>query len=186
MRGFPKMLSCFSRVKDRRHQSCLMDCFAGFTQFRVFKTSFYLQPLDHGDDLHQGKFLFTGVIVSCGPLILLCCAWTVLVTEFICGMDQLPWILKETDRAVNRSNKQSTAKPQMSPHLSPHTASQACPPRPPRRIKQPLALLTTSMTCVLHLDSSCRPLRARSNSSLYSSSDFWLSRPEPVTTSLLL
>lgn len=67
-------------------------------------------------------------------------------------------------------------------HLSPptliHSKSPLC--------HHTILILTTSMTCVLHLDSSCRPLRARSNSSLYSSSDFWLSRPEPVTTSLLL
>lgn len=42
--------------------------------------------------------------------------------------------------------------------------------------------LTTSMTWALHLDSSCSPRKARSKSSLYSSSDFWLSSPEPVTT----
>lgn len=41
---------------------------------------------------------------------------------------------------------------------------------------------TTSMTWALHLDKSCRPRRARSKSSRYSSSDFWLSSPEPVTT----
>lgn len=41
---------------------------------------------------------------------------------------------------------------------------------------------TTSMTWALHLERSCRPRRARSNSSRYSSSDFWLSSPEPVTT----
>ena len=41
---------------------------------------------------------------------------------------------------------------------------------------------TTSMTWALHLDKSCRPRKARSNSSRYSSSDFWLSSPEPVTT----
>lgn len=41
---------------------------------------------------------------------------------------------------------------------------------------------TTSMTWALHLDKSCRPRSARSKSSRYSSSDFWLSSPEPVTT----
>lgn len=51
---------------------------------------FYLQPFDHGNDLHQGKLLFTGVVVTCGSLILLRRAWTVLITEFIRGMYQFP------------------------------------------------------------------------------------------------
>lgn len=43
--------------------------------------------------------------------------------------------------------------------------------------------LTTSMTCALHWESSCRPCRAKSNNFLYSESVFWDScRPEPVTT----
>lgn len=60
----------------------------------------YLQPFDHGNDLHQGKLLLTGVIVTRGSFILLRCAWTVLVAEFICGMDQLPRVLKETKREL--------------------------------------------------------------------------------------
>lgn len=68
---------------------------------------FYLQSFDHGNDLHQGKLLLTGVIVSRGPLILLRCAGAVLVTEFIRGMNQLPRVLKETKRATNRSKQQT-------------------------------------------------------------------------------
>lgn len=56
----------------------------------------HLQPLDHSDDLHQSKLLLAGVIIPCGPFILLCGSWTVFVAEFICGMDQLPRILKKT------------------------------------------------------------------------------------------
>lgn len=52
--------------------------------------SVYLQPFNHSNDLHQGKLLLTGVVVPCGAFILFCCAWTVLITEFICGMYQLP------------------------------------------------------------------------------------------------
>lgn len=54
----------------------------------------YLQAFDHGNDFHQGKLLLTGVIVSRGSFVLLRCARAVLVTEFICGMDQLPRVLK--------------------------------------------------------------------------------------------
>lgn len=42
---------------------------------------------------------------------------------------------------------------------------------------------TTSMTCALHWERSCKPWRERSKSFRYSASVFWAScRPEPVTT----
>lgn len=76
-------------------RTSLTELFIFSKQHLTVSPGFYLQPFDHGNDLHQGKFLFTGVIITCGPFIFLCCAWTVLVTEFICGMDQLPRVLKE-------------------------------------------------------------------------------------------
>ena len=53
----------------------------------------YLQALDHGDDLHQGKLLLAGVVVACGSLVLLCRAGTVFVAELIRRVDQLPRVL---------------------------------------------------------------------------------------------
>lgn len=58
--------------------------------------SIYLQPLDHGNDLHQGELFLTGVIVSRGSFVLLRCARAVLVAELIRGMDQLPRVLEDT------------------------------------------------------------------------------------------
>lgn len=47
-----------------------------------------------GTYLHEGKLLLAGVIVACGPLILLRRAGTVLVAELVCGMHQLPRVLE--------------------------------------------------------------------------------------------
>lgn len=53
-----------------------------------------LKTLDHGDDLHQGKLLLAGVVVACSTFVLLSCAWTVLITELIGGVDQFPRVLQ--------------------------------------------------------------------------------------------
>jgi len=47
-----------------------------------------------GTYLYKGKLLFTGVVVPGGSLILFCCSWAILVTELICGMNQLPRVLE--------------------------------------------------------------------------------------------
>lgn len=73
-------------------------------QLEVLKI--HLQPLDHSDDLHQSKLLLAGVIIPRGPFILFCGSWTVFVAEFICGMDQLPRILKKTKK-LSVTNKPS-------------------------------------------------------------------------------
>jgi hypothetical protein len=60
----------------------------------------YLQALDHGDDLHQGKLLLAGVVVSGGSLVLLGVVGTLLVGVLIRGMDQLPRVLHREGRQV--------------------------------------------------------------------------------------
>lgn len=54
-----------------------------------------LKTLDHSNDLHQGKLLLTGVVVASSAFILLSCARTVLITEFIGWVDQFPRVLEE-------------------------------------------------------------------------------------------
>ena len=69
----------------------------------------YLQALDHGDDLHQGKLLLAGVVVARGPLVLLRSAGTVFVAELIRRVDQLPRVLGgggEEDNMLKDQQKQ--------------------------------------------------------------------------------
>lgn len=47
-------------------------------------------------DLHQGKLLFAGVVVSCGSLILFSIVRAFLVGVFVRGMHQLPRVLHKT------------------------------------------------------------------------------------------
>lgn len=92
--------------------------------------SIYLQPLDHGNDLHQGKLFLTGVIVSRGSFILLRCARTVLVTELIRGMDQLPRVLEDTINSseLKKDKRQNPLTSRLDPHRS--TTAQALLPSP--------------------------------------------------------
>ena len=43
--------------------------------------------------LDKGKLLLAGVVVARGSLVLLRCAWAVLVAELVCGVNQLPRVL---------------------------------------------------------------------------------------------
>lgn len=43
--------------------------------------------------LHEGELLLAGVVVARGPLVLLRRARAVLVTELVCGVNQLPGVL---------------------------------------------------------------------------------------------
>lgn len=46
-----------------------------------------------GPHLHEGELLLAGVVVARGPLVLLRRARAVLVTELVCGVNQLPGVL---------------------------------------------------------------------------------------------
>lgn len=57
-----------------------------------------LKTLDHSNDLHQGKLLLAGVVVTGSAFILLSCAGTVFITEFISWVDQFPRVLEEVKK----------------------------------------------------------------------------------------
>lgn len=59
-----------------------------------------------GTYFHKGKLLLTGVVVPGGSLILFSCSWAILVTEFICGMNQLPRVLEDGKRQCQHCNEQ--------------------------------------------------------------------------------
>lgn len=59
-----------------------------------------------GTYFHKGKLLLTGVVVPGGSLILFGCSWAILVTEFICGMNQLPRVLEDGKRQCQHRNEQ--------------------------------------------------------------------------------
>lgn len=65
----------------------------GLVEDTLHPTHQNLKTLDHSDDLHQGKLLLAGVVVSCSAFILLSCARAVLITELIRGVDQFPRVL---------------------------------------------------------------------------------------------
>lgn len=57
-----------------------------------------LKTLDHSNDFHQGKLLLAGVVVAGSAFILLSCAGTVFITEFISWVDQFPRVLEKEKR----------------------------------------------------------------------------------------
>lgn len=59
-----------------------------------------------GTYFHKGKLLLTGVVVPGGSLILFSCSWAILVTEFICGMNQLPGVLEDGKRPCQHCNEE--------------------------------------------------------------------------------
>lgn len=64
------------------------------------------EPCAGGTYFHKGKLLLTGVVVPGGSLILLGCSWAVLVTELICGMNQLPRVLEDGKRPCQHCNEE--------------------------------------------------------------------------------
>lgn len=59
-----------------------------------------------GTYFHKGKLLLTGVVVPSGSLIFFGCSWAILVTEFICRMNQLPRVLEDGKRPCQHCNEE--------------------------------------------------------------------------------